>query len=406
MRFCSRLLGLMALLGFFPALFVGTQELPRVAPDAVGLSAPRLRDATALLNQFVSDAKIAGAVAAVARKGRVAYLEAVGVQDLKTRTPMSPRSLFRIYSMTKPVTAVAVMMLHEQGKFRLDDRVAKYLPAFASIRVIASDGQTTPATRAMTIEHLLLHTSGLSHRTSDLYRHEQVRSRSQPLQTLIDNLARVPLMEEPGTRYRYSEATSVLGRLIEVWSGRPLDVFLDERIFRPLQMADTGFVVRPDQTTRWTTVYAPAEGGGLVPTETETVPFTERPALLEGAVGLISTVPDYLRFSQMLLNHGVLDGVRLLQPSTVERIVANGLPDDVLRLRGGSMGWGLANVNVVIAPASPLRGEYGWDGTAGTIFWNDPAREMVTILMTQNVPSNPDGIRQRFKTLVQSAIRE
>jgi len=216
----------------------------------------------------------------------------------------------------------------------------------------------------------------------------------------VTNIVRVPLMEDPGTRFRYSEATTVLGRLVEIWSGQPLDRFLDDRVLRPLRMDDTAFWVRPEQRGRLTTVYAPADGGGLKPIEIEEVPFTQKPALLEGAVGLVSTVPDYLRFAQMLLNNGELDGVRVLRAATVETITRNGLADAVLAARGGSMGWGLANVNVALDG-----GEYGWDGTAGTIFWNDPAHEMVTILMTQSVPANPDSLRQRFKAIIVRAIQ-
>jgi CubicO group peptidase (beta-lactamase class C family) len=387
-----------------PVVLTGRQNLPRSTPEAVGLSSERLREATTLLQQFVTDQTIAGAVAAVARKGRIAYLEAVGVQDLQTRAPMTATSLFRIYSMTKPVTAVAVMMLHEQGRFGLRDPVAQYLPEFRDVMVNVPGAAPRRPSQAITIEDLLLHTSGLSHRTSDLYKAAQVRSRALPLAKVIENIARTPLMEDPGTRFRYSEATTVLGRLVEIWSGKTFDAFLEERIFRPLQMTDTVFSVGPERRGRLATVYAPAPGGSLTATEIEAIPFTERPALLEGAVGLVSTVPDYLRFSQMLLNKGELDGVRLLKAPTVERMTTNGLTDAVLKVRGGSMGWGLANVNVLIDPASPLRGEYGWDGTAGTIFWIDPAREMITVLMTQSAPSNPGGIRQKFKAIVQQAV--
>jgi CubicO group peptidase (beta-lactamase class C family) len=382
--------------------------IPHATPAAVGLVDARLEEATALLNRFVTERKIAGAVAAVARRGKLAYLEPVGLQDLETRMPMTDRSLFRIYSMSKPVTAVAAMMLHEDGRFHLDDPVSKYLPEFAAVQVYTSPGGTTrPPAHDMTVQDLLLHTSGLSHRTSDLYKREQVRSRAAPLPRLITNLVRVPLMEDPGTRYRYSEATSVVGRLIEIWSGKPFDVFLDEQIFRPLGMVDTSFWVRPEQRARLTSVYAPAPAGGLTPIELEEVPFTERPALLEGAVGLVSTVPDYLRFSLMLLNRGELGGVRILEEKTVLDITGNGLPGPVLSARGGGMGWGLANVNVVLNPQGlsypANRGEYGWDGSAGTIFWIDPGMELVTVLMTQSSPANPDSLRQRFKTLIQQA---
>jgi CubicO group peptidase (beta-lactamase class C family) len=375
--------------------------LPRAAPADVGLAPAPLADATGLLNRFVAERKVAGAVAAVVRKGRLAYLAPVGVQDLETRVPMRERSIFRIYSMTKSVTAVAAMMLRDEGRFSLTDPVSKFLPEFKSVEVASSPdgGGTRRPARDVTVEDLLLHTSGLSHRTSDVYRQAKVRSRDLSLQQFVANIVRVPLMEDPGTRFRYSEGTTVVGRLVEIWSGKPLDVFLDERIFRPLGMVDTGFWVRSDQRGRLTTAYTPGPAGALAPIEIEDVPFTVRPALLEGAVGLVSTVPDYLRFSLMLLNRGELNGVRILGAKTVEAMTRNGLPDAVLAARGGATGWGLANVNVALDG-----GEYGWDGTAGTIFWIDPAKEMITILMTQSVPPNPDSLRQRFKALVQQAI--
>ncbi len=378
--------------------------LPRATPGAVDLSANKLDEATALLQRLVDERKVAGAVAAVARRGKLAYLQAVGWQDVESRTPMTDRSLFRIYSMTKSVTAVAVMQLFEEGRFSLSDPVAKYLPEFGNVRVGAA--MQAPA-RPITIEDLLIHTSGLNHRTSDEYRTAKVRSRSMTLPQFITNITRVPLMEDPGTRYRYSESSTVLGRLVEIWSGQPLDVYLNRRIFTPLGMTDTGFWTRPEQRAQLSTVYALAPEGGLRAIEIEDVPFTERPALLEGAVGLLSTVPDYLRFSQMLLNNGELDGVRVLRAATVERIVAHGLPPAILAARGPSMGWGLANVNVVLDPTAVAypasRGEYGWDGSAGTIFWVDPGTQLVTILMTQSSPANPDRIRERFKTVIEES---
>jgi CubicO group peptidase (beta-lactamase class C family) len=380
----------------------------RVSPGPAGLSPERLREATQLLNRYVEERRIAGAVAAVARRGQVGYLEAAGFQDLGTRAPMTARSLFRIYSMTRPVTAVAVMMLLEEGRFDLDDPVARFIPEFKNAVVAGEPGGVPrPPATAMTVRDLLLHTSGLQPRTSEIYRREQVRSRTMSMAQFIANLVRVPLMEEPGTRYRYSEGTTVLGRLVEIWSGKPFEVFLSERVFRPLGMIDTMFwAATPDERSRLTTVYGPAQDGGLVPVETEALPFTERPALIEGAVGLLSTVPDYMRFAQMLLNKGELDGVRLLRAATVETMTVNGLSEAVQAARGGSTGWGLGNVQVLpdAGAGATGAGEYGWDGTAGTIFWVDPAKETVAILMTQSVPSNPDQIRQRFKAIVQQAI--
>jgi len=386
---------------------VGAQ-MTRVPPEQVGLDAGALRQATSLLNDLVTGQKIAGAVAGVARNGSVAYLEAVGVQDLGTRDPMTERTLFRIYSMTKPITAVAVMMLWEEGKFRLDDPVQKFLPEFAAVKV-GEGGAARAPSRAITVEDLLLHTSGLSHRTSDLYRSRQVRSRADTLPQFITKMTSAPLMEDPGTRFRYSEATTVLGRLVEIWSGQPFDQFLATRLLGPLKMTETRFWVPEDARGRLATVYGPPDPGGLRPVDIEEVPFTKQPALIEGAVGLVSTVPDFMRFGQMLVNEGVLDEVRLLKADTVRRMVGNGLPPEVLQARGGKMGWGLGNVNVVLDPSGvnyPAHtGEYGWDGTAGTIFWIDPARHLVTVLMTQSAPANPEGIRQRFKTLVEAAVR-
>src|SRR5262249_32184765 len=302
-------------------------------------------------------------------------------------------------SMRKSVTAVAAMILQEQGRFSLDDPVGKYLPAFDEVVVRGTDGAARPPARPVTVRDLMLHTSGLEHRTSELYRNARVRSRDITLPQFVSNIVRVPLMEDPGTRFRYSEGTTVLGRLVEIWSGQPLDWFLDERVLRPLRMTDTAFWVGPEQRDRLATVYSPADDGGLRAIEIEAVPFTQRPALLEGAVGLVATVPDYLRFAQMLLNGGELEGARILRADTVAAITKNGLSDAVRSARGGPMGWGLANVNVALDT-----GEYGWDGTAGTIFWNDPAHEMITILMTQSVPANPDSLRQRFKALVAQAV--
>jgi CubicO group peptidase (beta-lactamase class C family) len=382
--------------------------LSRVDPSAVGLDPAKLRDATSLVEQLVVDGKIAGAVAAVARNGRLAYLQAVGVQDLETRVPMTERSMFRIYSMTRPITAVAVMMLHDEQRFQLDDPIARYIPEFE--RVMVAGGAGSPArkpARPITVRDLLLHTSGINDRNSEPYRAAAVRSRSIPMATFLDNVIRVPLMEDPGTRFRYGESTTVLGRLVEVWSKQSFEAFLQARVFNAIGMVDTVFVVDASRRPRLATVYTPSQDhGGLTARETESLPFTERPQLIEGTVGLVSTVPDYLRFCQMLLNRGELGGVRILKPESVDAMTTNGLSAAIMQARGGPMGWALGNVNVMTDASSSLYGEYGWDGTAGTIFWNDPARQMVTMIWTQSQPSNPDGIRQKFKAIIQAAIKE
>jgi CubicO group peptidase (beta-lactamase class C family) len=382
--------------------------LPRATPDAAGMSSDRLQAATALLRQYVADNRITGAVAGVARRGKVVYLETVGVQSLDARSPMTDASLFRVYSMTKAVTAVAVMMLVEEGKLRLADPVSRYLPEFKDVRVQEAGGASRAPAREITIQDLLLHTSGLSHRTSELYRQLRVRSRSQSLPQFITSITRAPLMEDPGTRFRYSEATTVLGRVVEVVSTQPFDAFVTGRILRPLGMTDTAWWVDPGAASRLVTVYQRGKDGALTPVEIEDVPFTQKPALIEGAVGLVSTAMDFLRFGQMLLNKGTLGGARLLTAQTVESMTKNGLSDPILQARGGAVGWGLANVDVVVAPGSrgylTAIGEYGWDGSAGTFFAVDPSRELVVTLMTQNLPANPDGLRQKFKAAVIESI--
>ncbi len=395
---------------FVPGSAVLAQEvMPKVAPEVAGLSAEGLGGVTTLLEEFVAENQIAGAVAGIARGGQIAYLEAIGSQDLATGAPMTEGSLFRIYSMAKAVTAVAVMMLHEEGRFELDDPVSEYLPAFDRVQVLdETTGTMRAPSRPITIRDLLLHTSGLSHRNSELYQEARVRSKSIPMDRFIGNIVAAPLLEDPGTVYRYSESPTVLGGLVEVWSGQPLDEFLQERIFAPLGMTGTGFWVEPDRVARLTTVYRPLEAGGLEPFEIEEIPFTVKPQLLEGAVGLVSTVPDYLRFGQMLLNEGELGGARILRAETVREITSNGLSDSILEGRGNGIGWGLGNVNVIVDPEAvgypSALGEYGWNGSAGTIFWVNPAEDMVVVLMWQRQPTNPDQLQQQAKTLIHEAI--
>ena len=385
------------------------QRLRRVQPSVVGLAPEGLDRVTRLMTEFVEEGKIAGAVGGVARRGQVAYLEAVGYQDLETRSPMTENSLFRIYSMTRAVTAVAVMILQEEGRLDLDDPVSRYLPAFADVRVLdeATDEPREPV-RAVTVRDLLLFTSGVNSRSSAPYREAGVRSRSIPLSRLVQNVVDVPLMEDPGRRYRYGVATTVAGAVVEAASGQRFDRFLRERVLDPLGMAETVFWADPGRRDRLTTVYRQTADGGLEPYRIETLPFTEEPVLLEGGVGLLSTVPDFMRFAQMLANGGELEGVRILETDTVAGMTENGLSDAVLETRRGGLGWGLANVSVVLDPASVAypssAGEFGWDGSAGTIFWIHPEDELVIVLMWQSSPANPESLRQRIKTLIHEAI--
>ena len=260
----------------FATIAVQATTLPRATPESVGMSGERLQAGTALLRHFVADRKIAGAVAAVARRGKIVYLEPVGLQSFESRAPMTEASLFRVYSMTKAVTAVAVMMLVEEGKLRLTDPASKYLPEFKKVMVQEGGaGAPRAASREITIHDLLLHTSGLSHRTSDLYRQLRVRSRAQALPQFVTNITRAPLMEDPGTRFRYSEGTTVLGRIVEVATAKPFDAFVNERILRPLGMTDTMWWVEGNAQQRLATVYQRGQDGAVAPFEIEEVPFTQ-----------------------------------------------------------------------------------------------------------------------------------
>jgi CubicO group peptidase (beta-lactamase class C family) len=392
----------------FSAVGVSAQEvLPRVSPMVAGLASEPLQEISAVLQETVADRGIAGGVVGVARGGQVAYLESVGLQDVATGTPMTDRSLFRIYSMTKAVTAVAAMILHEEGRFELSDPVSMYLPAFERVVVLNADGSTRPPSRPPTVEDLFLHTAGLSHRSSSEYRAASVRARDITLEQFVENIVSVPLRADPGQAYRYSAGPTVLGRLVEVWSGQSFDRFVEDRVLEPLGMSDTGFMVQPEDRARFATMYRSAESG-LQAYEIEEVPFTERPALIEGAVGLVSTVPDFLRFAQMLVNGGELGGTRILPEATVEQMTQNGLSPAILANRRGGTGWALANVSVVVnadASAGGARaGEYRWDGSAGTEFWVDPSTETILVTMWQSSPANPGRLRQRITALVRQAI--
>ena len=292
---------------------VRAQDLPTAIPESVGLSSERLHEVTRRLQSHVDARDIAGVVAAVVRHGRLVYLEALGELDRERGMAMRDDALFRLYSMTRPITSLATMILWEEDRFELDDPVSMYLPEFADQRVFVDASNpdmtaTRPRRTEMTVEHLLLHTSGLGSRSSTIYRAEQVRLRSITLSQIVSNAARVPLFEDPGTRWRYGISTTILGRLVEIWSGMPFNEFLQERVFEPLGMTDTVFRVDSSRTDRFGLVYRPGPDGELRPHAMEVVPFTEQPALMEGGVGLVSTVRDYLRFAQMFLNAGELDG--------------------------------------------------------------------------------------------------
>ncbi|MFD8902154.1 serine hydrolase domain-containing protein [Streptomyces ardesiacus] len=372
-----------------------------------------------------------GFLVAVARGGRVAHLTVHGMRDVAAGLPVTADTLWRIYSMTKPVTSVAVLMLVEEGRLALDDPVDRYLPAFAEPRVYVEgtgeDVVTRPAAGPVRVRHLMTHTAGLTfgfyhaHPVDALYRAAGVESSVLPgagLAETVDLYAQLPLQFEPGTRWNYSVASNVLGRLVEVVSGQPLDVFCAGRIFGPLGMTDTGFHVTDAQADRLAELYGETEGGGIIPVPG--LPLRGRPRFLSGSGGLVSSAHDVHRFAELLRRRGELDGVRLLAPHTVDLMTRNHLPGGAdLRALGSrpahdtpandGVGFGLG-VSVVTDPArtqSPSGlGTYGWSGVATTTFWVDPGRDLSVQFMTQVRPRSSHTVYPDLKRLVHQALRD
>ncbi len=405
-----------------PALAADSENvigLPRVEPETQGMSSARFRLLTQMLKQHVDDGRVAGLVAGVARNGKIVYLESMGWQDVENRLPMRPTSLFQIRSMSKPITAVATMQLVEQGRLKLSDPVSKYLPKYANMEVYISpdaedNSATRPASREMTIEDLLMNTAGLSHRNGALYRLKGVRRRADNLQQLVDKVAAVPLVADPGTKWIYSISITVLGRIVELVSGQAFDDYLQDKVFSPLAMSDTGFFVPGNKVDRLAHIYRVPNGGGPISREADmSIPITVNPPLLEGAAGMVSSVPDYLRFLQGMLNDGVLEEQRFLKAKTVSLMTQNHIPEALMPIGFGprvpmlDRGWGYG-LSVVVDEAQSTygvnNGEFGWSGSLGTFSWADPETETVAVLMLQMVPSRSYNLSEKFKALVSQAL--
>ncbi len=398
-------------------------QKPPADPAPGGLSPERLARIAPAMNKLLDEGKFAGISVTVARRGAVAYRQEFGFADLATKKPLRPDAIYRIYSMSKPVTGVAVMILLEEGRFRLDDPVSLYLPSFKGLRVLdaeqGADDGTVEAAREVTIRDLLRHTSGLVYGgapTTPLGRIYQARSLFDPATTLAqmaEKIGSIPLAFQPGSRWEYGISMDVLGRLIEVVSGQPLDAFLEERIFRPLKMVDTGFFVPDEKADRFATCYSYEEGRGLTP-----LPAARgldayrrgRNRMLSGGGGLVSTAADYLRFATMLAHGGELDGIRVLGPRTVALMSSNQLPPGVsLPSWGGKNdgnGYGFTmSVTTDVARSTGYGsvGDFGWDGAASTFFRVDPREELVVLLMTQRMPCDLE-IQVKLKSLVYQAL--
>jgi CubicO group peptidase (beta-lactamase class C family) len=415
---CATLLGwiLTASLAF-------AQGLPTASPEAVGLSSARLARVTELVKAEIAKGRYPGAVALVARRGKVAYFEALGQRDPQSGAPMTKDAIFRLYSMTKPFASVAAMMLVEDGKILLSDPVSKYLPKLKSLQVSVPrvDPQTgrvsyalVPTEREMTIQDLMRHTSGLvygvftSHAAvKEAYAKEGVDWNGVTPDEQIERLARVPLAHQPGSAWEYSLSTDVLGRVVEAVSGVTLGQFLQERLFAPLKMTDTAFLVPNGKAARLAQPFAkdPVSGDAV-----KLLDVTVAQKNDAGGAGSAGTVADYARFSQMLLNGGQLDRVRILGRATVAQMSSDHLGDirvaSPILPRGYGFGLGFAvRKETGLSWVTGSAGEYRWGGAAGTAFWVDPKEQMIVVWMTQGQPGPRRGEdRDLFRQLVQAAL--
>ncbi len=401
-------------------------------PEDVGLSSERLARIDRHLQQrYVDQKKIAGALTLVARRGAVAHLSPLGMMDLERGKPTAEDTIFRIYSMTKPITSVALMALYEQGYFQLNDPVHKFIPEWRNLGVFEAGSYpqfaTRPPDRAMTVRDLMMHMSGLTYgfqmrsNVDAAYRKLGIGGAATPqgtLRDMVEKLAKLPLEFSPGTQWNYSVSTDVLGYLVELFSGRRFDEYLQEQLFGPLGMVDTGFAVPPDKKERFAANYTRGSDKSLQLADDPLDSIYARPrAFLSGGGGLVSTAADYFRFSQMLLNGGEIDGVRILGRKTIELMTLNHLPggQDLTGLARGrfaettydGVGFGLG-FSVQLGPERTgvigSAGEYAWGGAASTAFWVDPVEELVVIFLTQLMPSTTFNFRGQLKPLVYSAI--
>ena len=379
--------------------------MERVAPTTAGYSEERLARLSRVMGCHVQAGRLPGVTTLIARRGRVVHLEAVGWADVEQRRPLSIDTIVRIYSMTKPITVVAALMLWEEGAFLLDDPIAGYLPELAAMQVLrgmeGSSPLLEPPRGPITVRHLMTQTSGMTYGYfgpedepgERLYAEAELLRPDQTLALFVAALGRLPLLFQPGARWQYSVSIDVLGRLVEVLSGQTLDAFVRERILLPLRMADSGFCTPAAAAGRLATLYGPASDGGLTPIDAPCGrDFTRLEPLHSGGGGMVSTILDYARFAQMLLNGGELDGIRVLAPRTVALMASNHLPPEAGPYGDpphAGHGFGLG-VRVLRDPglAGQLdgAGSFGWSGLASTDFWVDPANDVVGVFLTQFVP--------------------
>ena len=396
----------LSLLLFSITTLAFAQGLPMAVPEEVGVSAERLQRIRPVMQNYVDDGSLPGFLTVVARRGKIVHFETIGMRDVENKKPVEPDTIFRIYSMSKPITSVAVMMLYEEGHFQLGTPVSRFIPEFKGIKVY-NDDQTEilDAKNEVTIKHLLLHTAGLTYGwgnkpVDERYKEANIFERGTTLADMVKKLGDIPLVHEPGERWTYGVSTDVLGYLVEVVSGMSFEEFLQTRLFKPLGMVDTAFSVPPEKVDRFAALYRHNRREGLMKRVGRDAPLANDAVSFfpSGGGGLVSTAADYIRFSQMLLNGGELDGVRILGKKTVE----------LMRYPHHDDWFGLGfRVVTHRNPPNILNsvGNFGWGGAAATTFWIDPQEELIGLLMTQLL-NNRYPFQQQFKVLTYQALTE
>jgi CubicO group peptidase (beta-lactamase class C family) len=432
---------------------ISAREIGNAKPDREGISQERLDRITTHMNQAVEDGTMVGGLGMIARNGKIVYSESYGLSDREANKSMTEDAIFRIYSMSKPITSVALMILYEEGKFFLNDPVARYIPELADLEVAVSTadsdtgmvsdgttsrtigsgddtkaGQTRKPKRQPTVRDLMRHTAGFSYgffgntEVDKQYRAKNILRGQKDLKEFVTELGQLPLQYEPGSKWHYSVSVDVQGRLVEVLSGMSFGEFLNERLFSPLDMTDTSFTVSKAKLDRLAQIYSPegtSEGSDLFLSRsqsTKLIPSGEQinAGFMEGATfesgggGMVSTARDYLRFSQMMLNGGELDGVRILSPKSVQLMTSNHLGDVPMGFGREGVGFGLGfAVALDQGEIGELgsAGEYNWGGAAGTLFWIDPQEQLIGLFMVQSIPHRT-RLGSEFKLLTYQAIVE
>ena len=396
-----------------------TSGLPLTGPASVGMSAEGLDQIRPAMQAYIDDGRLAGVVTMVARRGQVVHWNAVGMRDLDAGDPLENDDIFRIFSMTKPITSTAIMILVDDGKIALDDPLSKFVPEFADVQVLNDDGKQVPANGPITVQHLLTHTSGLTYGffgnnpVDRIYNESGIFTNAQGLDEFATGIAGLPLLAHPGEVWNYSVSTDILGRVVEVASGQTFDAFLNDRIIGPLDMEDTAFQVSADKLDRFSGSYATVEGALRLTDSPVDGQYTRPPAWLSGGGGLTSTASDYIRFAQMLLNEGELEGVRILSADRVRTMRTNHLPDALVPIALGNYlspayGFGLGFAVVVDEDASPEPdndGVHRWAGAANTFFWIDPQEELVGMVWMQYGQFAAYEIEREFQTIVYESIQ-